>query len=268
MSRWTSVVSYHTDPQTCGVAKFSAHLAAHLGVPHVGFWNSDNTWGCNPLLSLKWQEISDDGPAIDLLRRRGWAHDQLWHDEPAVILSHQRVWKLYDLGVPSLVRSRPIGTAPVLFTFGMSHKLDHDRFLELRALLPLHELWISTAEHEGAGPSKVPGLMAAWGPRARNLGHLTDDALALVWPRVHAFVAFFAGGLRANNTSVHAALDAGVPVVTNHGPHTPLDLAAVTYDYRTLAESGWFLPRPAGSPYTWERFLLELRCDPSTLPAA
>jgi hypothetical protein len=262
MSRWTSVVSYHTDPQTCGVAKFSAHLAAHLGVPHVPLLDSLQ-WGDYPLFSLKAAELT----GVPL--RACLPHDQLWHDPPPLNYHPSgRVWKLYETGVPSLVRSRPIGTAPVLFTFGMSHKLDHDRFLELRALLPLHELWISTAEHEGAGPSKVPGLMAAWGPRARNLGHLTDDALALVWPRVHAFVAFFAGGLRANNTSVHAALDAGVPVVTNHGPRTPLDLAAVTYDYRTLAESGWFLPRPAGSPYTWERFLRELRCDPSTLPAA
>ena len=126
------MVSYHTDPDTCGVARFSAHLAACLGIPLRG-WHED--WGMNPLLSIKWAELG-----TERLSRLG-PFDQLWHDAPpAPVAVAGQVWKLYDLGVPSLVRSRPIGTAPTLFTFGMAHKLDHDRFLELRCLLPLHEM--------------------------------------------------------------------------------------------------------------------------------
>jgi hypothetical protein len=90
---------------------------------------------------------------------------------------------------------------------------------------------------------------------------LSDDALSLVWDNVDAMVAFFTGGLRANNSSVHAALDAGVSVITNHGPQTPDDLKAVTHDYRSVT-SLW-LPTPAPSPYTWDRLLKELTCEPS-----
>ena len=156
--------------------------------------------------------------AVALLPPQFLPHDQLWHDEPSAgYVATGRVWKLYELGVPALVE-RPVMADRALFCFGMAHKLDLEKFRELRASFPDRQLWISTAEHEGAGPSKVPALVAAWGDGARNLGHLSDAALQLVWPRCLAFVAFFAGGLRANNSSVHAALDAGVPVITNHGP--------------------------------------------------
>ena len=147
-----------------------------------------------------------------------------------------------------------------LFTFGMSHKIDLQKFIELRETFPQDQLWISTATHEGAGPSRVQELMLAWGDGARNLGHLSDAALQLVWPHVVAFVAFFEQGLRANNSSVHAALDAGVPVLTNHGPQTPHDLRRATVDYRAI------LPAPGAvrpSPYTWDRLLKELECEPS-----
>ena len=105
--------------------------------------------------------------------------------------------------------------------------------------------------------AKVPALMAVWGDGARNLGHLSDAALQLVWPHADALVAFFAHGLRANNTTVHAALDAGVNVITNWGAETPDDLKAVTYEYRTVTPA---MPMPwrGPSPYTWDRLLKEL----------
>jgi hypothetical protein len=140
----------------------------------------------------------------------------------------------------------------------MAHKIDLAKFNVLRQLYAGWELWVSTAAHEGAGPSKVPALMATWGRHAYDLGQLSDAALALIWFRITAFVAFFEHGLRANNSSVHAALDAGVPVITNHGPQTPADLRACTYDYTTLPRHLLPVPQCERSPYTWDRLLKEL----------
>jgi hypothetical protein len=256
---WTSVVSYHTDPDTCGVARFSAQLAQRLGVPLAPLLDTGQ-WGLNPLLSLKWHEL------VGVSVRACLPHDQLWHDEPPLNYAPTgRVWKLYELGVPALVERRTFSfRAPVFFTFGMAHKLDADRFQQLRARFPGWELWVSTADHEGAGPSKVPGLLRVWGPHALNLGHLTDDGLSLVWPHVTVFVAFFRDGLRANNSSVHAALNAQKPVITNWGPQTPEDLRACTHDLTMVTRETPLVSRCDGSPYTWDRLLKELGCDRRT----
>jgi hypothetical protein len=255
---WTSVVSYHTDPEVCGVARFSAQLAQRLGVPHVGM-DSEQWVGLRPLLSMKFAEFDES------FNLGGLAYaDQLWHDVPPKYYADRvtgRVWKLYELGVPALVQPVRMGQHPAFFTFGMAHRIDLARFAVLRAKFPTHELWISTATHEGAGPSKVPDLLATWGAGAFDLGHLSDAALSLVWPQVTAFVGFFADGLRANNSSVHAALNAGIPVVTNHDAQTPDDLRDRTYDYRAVDQR---IPMPWrwGSPYTWDRLLKELGCEP------
>ena len=256
MNRWTSVVSYHTDPETCGVARFSAQLAQRLGVPLVATLDCAELWGPQPLLSIKFSEW---GHSIGAYCGR---RDQLWHDEPPKgYHAMGRVWKLYELGVPALVTPQVLGLAPVFFTFGMSHKLECNRFEYLKQLYPDWELWISTATHEGAGPSRVEELLRVWGPRAYNLGHLTDAALSIVWGRITAFVAFFEQGLRANNSSVHAALDAGVPVITNHGPQTPEDLRQRTHHLGALHRGTDLMRWATGSPYTWDRLLKELGCQ-------
>ena len=251
---WTCVVSYHTDPEHCGVAKFNRQLARRLGVPMVKL--GEHYWeGERPLFSMKWAEL----PVA--LRSLCWhKRDVLWHDTPTLAAPVTgRHWYLPAIGVPALVQPSTL-VQPALFTFGMSHKIQVPLFRALQAQLPPCQLWVSTATHEGAGPSRIPDLMAAWGATARNLGTLSDEALGLVWPHVSALVAFFDAGLRANNTTVHAALDAGVPVITNHGDETPDDLRALTHDYRGLTK---FPPQPEGpSPYTWAR-LLEALCDPS-----
>jgi hypothetical protein len=252
MTPWTSVVSYHTDPETCGVAKFSAQLAARLGVELLDY-TERFAWGARPLLSVKFGEYCSRVDAH---------HDQLWHDEPPPDYTPRtnHVWKLYELGVPALVED-PVMAPDALFTFGMAHKPDLARFTRLaQVFADTRQLWISTAVHEGAGPSRVQGLMQVWGPHARNLGHLSDAALQLIWPRCFAFVAFFEKGLRANNSSVHAALNAGVTVITNHGPSTPADLRVHTIDQDDILSWSW--PRPTGSPYTWDRLLKELTNGP------
>jgi len=162
MTRWTSVVSYHTDPEVCGVARFSQQLAERLGVPLRRFLEDE--WyipGETPLLSLKWAELS--GVSVSIVRALGTGLDQLWHDPPPEPMAARRVWRLYQLGVPALVQPSTLAPA-ALFTFGMAHRLEVARFLTLKAQRPDDQLWVSTATHEGAGPSRIPELMAAWAP--------------------------------------------------------------------------------------------------------
>ena len=251
---WTCVVGLHTDPETCGVARFNAQLAARLGVPLVALRDYDGVG--HPLISLKWAELAQYPDRSILFERlRPIRGPIIWHDHPPnTSMGSRGIYRAWLNGVPALVSPSRLG-ARALFTFGMAHKLEVACFARLRARFTDMELWVSTAAHEGAGVSQVPALMAAWGSDARNLGTLSDDALGLVWPRAIALVAFFPHGLRANNTTVHAALDAGVPVITNHGSDTPADLRAITHDVDHLPDAiTWLGP----SPYTWDRLLEDL----------
>ena len=145
MTPWTSVVSYHTDPDTCGVARFSAQLASHLRVPHLPLVSE--AWDrSSALLSIKWREL--DWVGLEVLETHGGQCDQLWHDAPTMCFRFRRVWKLYEIGVPALVRRVPLlMDTPVIFTLGMAHKIELSAFVHLRALYPGFALWISSATH-------------------------------------------------------------------------------------------------------------------------
>ena len=62
----------------------------------------------------------------------------------------------------------------------------------------------------------------AVGPKnLKVLGCLSDYALAEELAAAHAVCAFFPQGVRANNTSVHTAMQAGCCVVTNLDADSP-----------------------------------------------
>lgn len=256
---WDGVVTSHPDVERCGVAKFSRQLAARLGVPCLAI--GDVRWRDRPLYSVKWTELTEPQQ-----RDIAWAsHDVLWHDLPAWIITPKgghRHFALPQIGVPSLVDPTPLADT-ALFTFGFSHKFEVGLFEALREKVGAVPLWISTAQHEGATESRLPRLLKVW-PEAVFLGELSDAALQLVWPRCRALLAFFAGGLRANNTTVHAALEAGVPVITNWGTDTPDDLRSVTVDLPKLTIE--YVEDSVGgmgmsmSPYTWARLLEAIAC--------
>ena len=62
-----AVLSYHANPNTCGVTKFNIQLAEKLGVPHDVIAPSAPQRRY-PLLSVKWNEIlgPHDGVSFDL----------------------------------------------------------------------------------------------------------------------------------------------------------------------------------------------------------
>lgn len=282
---FTSVVSYHTNPLTCGVAKFSAELAKRLGVPFVGC-DECHKWGDGPLLSLKWSELSERDQAgitgACLYTEQYGELSIFWHDagDRALTLMASRVFyadpSLGSPGLwcPSLItpRDRPVR----LFSFGMAHKLQTDKYQRVKDLLDAagkrYHLRVSVGIHEGTsldGAEKhFDALRDIMGPdNVTILGILSDDAVSEELANCEYVLAFFEKGLRANNTTVHAALASGRRVITNKDADTPLVLSAFTADINKMDE--WPEPIPARH-FSWDNLLEAMRkeCEKLTSPAA
>lgn len=260
---FTSVVSLHTNEFGCGVAKFSKELAKRLGVPFVGFDDSA-AYGDFPLFSLKWSEM--DPPRWHGPQRWGL----FWHDMGAKGISHGAEIVYHadpslgpnGLWCPSLLE--PVTPRTVkLFSFGMAHKLQAHYYAKVRQLLDdasiRYHLRVSVGIHEGTSLSDATkhfdALKEIMGPdRVTILGILSDEAVNLELQDADYVLAFFEKGLRANNTTVHAALTAGKVVVTNHDHLTPGYLKASTRDIVTRDE--W--ERTIPYHYSWERLIAKM----------
>lgn len=227
-----AVVGYHWNPATCGVAKFDRQLANALGVPWVR-WDC-YAWRPNvvPLVSVKWSELTPRDAChfhdkfiaqpFDLL-----AHD---HPHPDLAKAARRVFHASAVGCPSTIQGNPHrGTYRVL-TFGMAHKLVLPHFQALKARLdwehPDYTLSLSTAVHEGspwdtALTDAEASMRAIFGDKLRVLGFLADDALARELQECDAVAAYFVPAVRANNTSIWAAVEAGKTIYTNTDEHSP-----------------------------------------------
>jgi hypothetical protein len=116
-----------------------------------------------------------------------------------------------------------------LFSFGMAHKIQVKYYKKLRDLLIGHEsdysVWISTAFHEKANfgdfNSISAELKSVFGDQIQFMGFLSDEAVNYFLDKTKLFVAFFERGVRANNTSVYAAMRRGCAVLTNCDEFSP-----------------------------------------------
>lgn len=276
---FTSVVGFHLNPQTCGVARFNVELGRRLGIPFVGVRDA---WGAHPLVSLKWSElgIKDQVALYDRCEdQRGYT--VFWHDEGDRDISNwalRAVWAYRDgFWCPPAPLPPPYPCSPLrLLTIGMAHKLHLEPYARLAALVPTqgYALRLSTAIHEGdtiaAAAERWEDLAAILGAdRLQPLGCLSDTALAGELLAAHFVCAFFHGGVRSNNTSVWTAMMAGRPVITNLGPQSPpaLQHGVTVFDIGRLetwpsarlahgvAAAGQAL---ASETFSWERFLEKL----------
>lgn len=245
-----AVLSYHTNPFRCGVAKFSEQLARRLNV-RFGQMAMESA-PRHPLLSVKFSELLENGatgciqlwPAFDL-----FAHDAPVAGVPAfdrLVTKATTVYagngalaadlaKRYNRDVvtafcPSTLRGDASRGGFRVLAFGMAHKLALSHFRRLKDDLerdhPDYTLSLSTAVHEGspwdeALTQSTEAMRAIFGPRLRVLGYLADDALAKEIQDCDAVAAFFQPALRANNTSAWAALSAGKFLYTNLDEHSP-----------------------------------------------
>jgi hypothetical protein len=222
-----AVLSYHMDPNTCGVAKFNHALAQRLRVPCRRIVEP---WSKHPLLSIKPSEMSGFVPIKNGRRYDLLLHDRTLPSSDYAIHCASRVFYADELGCPSTIQGNPTRGAYRVLVFGMAHKLNLPHFEALKERLerehPDYTIELSTAVHEGhnwaeAFRESERAMRGIFGGHLRVLGFLGDDALARLLGEVHAVAAYYVPALRANNTTYWAAVDAGKTIYTNRDEHSP-----------------------------------------------
>lgn len=230
---WDSVVGYHMNPHTCGVAKFNAQLADRLGLPSLSIAGS--VAAKTPLVSLKASELSEaDLAALEKVSGAWTSFDVLYHDGARCRFRgtpHREAFAEV-VGCPSTLNdARACRLSPSttrLFSFGMAYRPQLAHYQTLASLVatqshPVH-LILSKAFHEGTtygvGLEQEIETMRTMFEGLGSvffLGSLSDEGIHDELGKADFFVGFFAGGVKANNTSVHAAMAAEIPVITNLG---------------------------------------------------
>lgn len=274
-----SVVTYHPSVWTCGVTRWNARLARELNVPlrHlVTLSGSGRPYhqSSAPIWSLKRAEIP---PEI--------RHDLFRDIDDTRLLDHTTdglIWSGRPLWCPSTIHALPREVLTddycSVLCFGMGHKIQAGPFRRLREVLEQtgrpYRLSVSTAIHTGASlddfaPS-YEAIAELFSRRTQFLGWLADAAIATVLSQAHLFAALFPQGVRANNTTVMAAMAAGCPVLTTldakspegfvHG-ETVLDLAHTLHlpAPHVLEQIGRRAQAMVNERYSWDRLIAVLQ---------
>ena len=251
---YSRLVSYHTNPYTCGVARFNQALATALGISicavnKIEAQNSDIL-----LLSLKFEEISTEvaQKLLDDLQVAGTKFDLFLHGitnteiEQKFVASARRVivatHEYADLirsqredvvayFAPGAADAGITGSAEItLLTFGMAHKIRSEGYRKLGQLLSTDsrtvQLEISTALHDGTSFSEDffsvgSEISQVFNGNVSFLGFLADDEVSRRLHAADALVAFFPDGVRENNTTVLSAMAHGCAVITNFDSYSP-----------------------------------------------
>src|SRR5215216_2270862 len=298
------IAGYHLNPFTCGIAKFNTILAKHLGVPVVGIRAAELRSFTRPLLSIKLNEFTG-GDAADL---GAWssAHDGQFElflhafdgtpIEQHLVSSAARVYcgnaQLYrelrparpdiqELFCPGTLLNpmRFQRTELSVFTFGMAHKIRVPLYRRLRDLLDAsgktYSVYVSTALHEntsfdGSFVVRFEELQSIFGGQVYFMGYLSDTAVFNHLVDCTFVAAFFEQGLRANNTTVNAAMECGCAVITNLDEHSPAGLAHMKNvidinvcdrlpDLEQTQRIGRAAREIAHGQYGWDRLVSQLR---------
>jgi hypothetical protein len=298
------IAGYHLNPWTCGIAKFNAILAKHLDVPVVGMRAVELGARTRPLLSLKLSEFTErDAADLDLWSTAHTGQFDLFlhaldgsEIEGRLVRAARQVYcgnsELYrellrvrpdvqELFCPGTIlhpqRFQPTDIS--IFTFGMAHKIRVPLYRRLRDLLDAtgktYSVYVSTALHEntsfdGSFVVTFEELQSIFGGQVYFMGYLSDTAVYNHLLDTTYLAAFFERGLRANNTTVNAAMECGCSVITNLDEHSPAGLEHMTNVIDINQCTG--LPDPeqaerigraareiAQSRYGWDRLVAQLR---------
>jgi hypothetical protein len=253
------IAGYHLNPWTCGIAKFNAILAKSLGVPVVGVRAVELGQHGRPLLSLKLSEFS----AADAADLDQWASahtgsfELFLHAfdgteiEQRLVAAAAKVYcgnrelyaqlhasrpDIHELFCPGTILNpqRFQRTDLSVFTFGMAHKIRVPLYRRLRDLLDAtgqsYSVYVSTALHEntsfdGSFVVRFEELQSIFNGQVYFMGYLSDTAVFNHLMDCTFLAAFFEKGLRANNTTVNAAMEVGCAVITNLDEHSPVGLS-------------------------------------------
>ncbi len=249
------IVGYHLNPWTCGIAKFNTILSSHLHVPVVGVQGVELNNYQRPLLSIKMSEFS----AVDAAELDVWSQSHAHRFElflhafdgtdveKRLLQVADRVYcgnaelfrdllpirsDVIELFCPGTILNPQRFQASELsiFTFGMAHKIRVPLYRRLRELLEVagksYSIYVSTALHEntsfdGSFVVQFEELQALFEGKVYFLGYLSDTAVFNQLLDATFLAAFFEKGLRANNTTVNAAMECGCTVITNLDEHSP-----------------------------------------------
>jgi hypothetical protein len=298
------IAGYHLNPWTCGIAKFNAILAKHLGIPVVGIRAPELASYRRPLISLKMSEFSDaDAADLDLwAAAHAGTFDLFLHAfdgtpvEQRLLAAAARVYcgnselstdlrpsrpDIHELFCPGTILNpqRFQETELSVFTFGMAHKIRVPLYRRLRDLLDAtgksYSVYVSTALHEntsfdGSFVVRFEELQAIFGGQVYFMGYLSDTAVFNHLMDCTFLAAFFEKGLRANNTTVNAAMEVGCAVITNLDEHSPAALAHMKNvidinrcerlpDVEQTARIGRAARETAHAEYGWEQLVAQLR---------
>ncbi len=253
-----AILGFYMNPFASGIAKFNTILAERLEVPYRPVFEVDPASLRFPVLSFKAIEL--DGYQLEQLSvwldamkaggRRFAFYFHVYSDLPiehkivdmadAVYCSNAEIFdELGDLSTRCHLVHCPgtlleeglfVPTELTVFTFGMAHKIRAQRYLKLRDLLDAtgktYSIYMSTAMHQSVDFSESLRsasieMKGIFGDRIHPLGYLSDVAVANYLHSCTYLAAFFERGIRANNTSVNAALQSGAVVITNLDEHSP-----------------------------------------------
>jgi hypothetical protein len=166
-----------------------------------------------------------------------------------------------------------------VFTFGMAHKIRVPLYRRLQELLQAtgqsYSIYVSTALHEntsfdGSFVVRFEELQSIFNGRVYFMGYLSDTAVFNQLVDCTFLAAFFEKGLRANNTTVNAAMECGCAVITNLDEHSPnglvhmknvIDINACDRlpDFAQADKIGRAAREIAHADYGWEQLVAQLR---------
>ncbi|MBF8299711.1 MAG: hypothetical protein HW394_81, partial [Acidobacteria bacterium] len=298
------IAGYHLNPWTCGIAKFNTILGRHLSLPVVGIGSQDLHQYQRPLLSLKMSEFTPD----DIRILDGWvaAHSDRFElflhafdgtpTEQRLVAGAARVYSgnrelsgmltplrpdTVELFCPGTLLNpqRFQRTELSVFTFGMAHKIRVPLYRRLYNLLEAtgksYSVYVSTALHENTSFDdsfvvRFEELQAIFNGQVFFMGYLSDTAVFNHLVDCTFLAAFFEKGLRANNTSVNAAMECGCAVITNLDEHSPEGLAHMKNvidinrcdrlpDLEQTGKIGRAAREIAHATYGWDQLVAQLR---------
>ena len=242
------MASFHTNPYTCGVARFNVSLASALKSKVSSLASASTYESGKILLSIKLQEIDDAGKVNleKILSNSSLTFDVFLHASDGSDLENQllkRAQKVFAASaeIGEEIKSRrpdvvnlfapgaPISavskqTEISLLTFGMAHKISATGYRKLANILATSnrsfQLEVSSALHEGTSFdenffSVADEISQAFGGNVIFLGFLADQEVSRRLQETTALVAFFPNGVRENNTTVMSAMAHGCAVITN-----------------------------------------------------
>ena len=298
------IAGYHLNPWTCGIAKFNAILAKHLDLPVVGIRELIPGAHRRPLLSIKMSEFSAaDAAELDTWSMANAGEFELFLHafdgtaiEERLVAAAARVYcgntELYrvlgparpdiqELFCPGTILNpqRFQQTELSVFTFGMAHKIRVPLYRRLRDLLEAtgrtYSVFVSTALHENTSFDdsfvvRFEELQSIFDGQVYFMGYLSDTAVFNQLMDCTFLAAFFEKGLRANNTTVNAAMEAACAVITNLDEHSPaglvhmknvidINLCDALPGLDETRRIGAAARKIARAEYGWERLVAQLR---------